>query len=94
MPTCEICPDLNTSIEDLYFKNELSLTTSIALGESIQVFGVEKGNANIYTIAGQLVSTHTISIENNSLASPIESGIYLLQIVTERESVVYKIRVK
>ncbi len=94
MPTCEICPDLNTSIEDLYFKNELSLTTSIALGENIQVFGVEKGNVNIYTIAGQLVSTHTISIENNSLASPIESGIYLLQIVTERESVVYKIRVK
>lgn len=94
MQTCEICPGVNTSIENLHTQKEFIYVNVVNLGENIHISGVEEGCVNIYTVAGQLLSTYNISYENSRFSSPSNSGFYLLQIITKTESVVYKIRVR
>ena len=92
--TCEICPDVSTAIDNFFEQKKSILATIVYSGESIQVLGVDDAKVNVYTVAGQLLSTYNVSYDDNRFVSPKYKGLYLLQIVTKTESIVYKIRVK
>ena len=92
--TCEICPDANTPIVDVYESDLLIESTVLKQGEFVLLDGVEKGVANVYSFTGLLISSYDIDSNNSYIKAPTEIGFYILQIKTEDRNYVYKIWVK
>ena len=53
---------------------------------------IEKGYANIYSLAGELLSTYEFGVD--IIKAPAKSGLYILQILLEDGNYTHKIWVK
>ena len=94
MRTCEVCPDVETSIEDIYDSEWLLQTTVLDMGSPIMLEGVDSGIVNIYSFTGMLISSRAIDSDNIQIIAPNKVGFYIVQIKTENRNYVYKIWVK
>jgi hypothetical protein len=92
--TCEICPTVFTSVEDV--NDEVSLISSTLVDPlaDIVLEHCDKADVKIYTLAGVLVDLCEIDSDNRVIKAPSESGFYLLHIESNNRRVVYKIKVK
>lgn len=89
--TCEICPGVYTSVDDIYDSNGM-LQVTIFDKEQIIETDIEKGSSNIYSLAGELLTTYEFGVDR--IKAPAKSGLYILQIVLEDRNYTYKILVK
>ena len=55
---------------------------------------IRNGYVNIYTVSGQLVYSCKVVSEDTDIYAPQQSGVYMLQIVTNNDLKVYKIKIK
>lgn len=94
MRTCEICPGSSTPVVDVLEHEDLLHITLFDKLQPIVVEGVDSGSINIFSFTGQLIKSVEIKSNYTEIFSPNESGIYLLQIRTEKLTEVYKIKVK
>ncbi len=93
MRTCEICPG-RTPIVDVFEGNDFLPITLFDKSQPIIIDGVTAGKINIFTLTGLLLHSVEIESDYTEILAPYDSGIYLLQIQTEKFSGVYKIKVK
>jgi hypothetical protein len=95
LPTCEICPSAQTPVDNIYFAESPSLvSTMFTSGEKVYFENFESGIVNIYTVAGQLLSSQKVYSGNMDVFVPTEAGVYILQMITKENLSVYKIKVK
>ena len=95
MRSCEICPGIGTSINDIFdFDGVVIQNTLLSSGERICIDNLDDGYVNIYTLMGQLLYSYKASSADSMVFAPEESGFYLLHILGNREQKVYKIKVK
>lgn len=95
MRTCEICPGVTTAINDVFSSDGISLQNSVFQpGQHINIDNFSEGYVNIYTFTGQLLYSHKISSTDDDIFAPKETGLYLLQVINNHDSKVYKIKVK
>lgn len=94
MRTCDMCPYLNSPVVDIFEQEDLLQVTLFDKSQPIVVANVSSGYINIFTLTGQLINSTDIVSDYTEVLAPEESGIYLLQIETEKSSKVYKIKVK
>ena len=93
MRTCEICPG-RTPIVDVFEGNDFLPITLFDKSQPIIIDGLTAGKINIFTLTGLLLYSVEIESDYTEILAPYDSGIYLLQIQTEKFSGVYKIKVK
>ena len=89
--TCEICPGVYTSVDDVYDSNAMLEVTVFDKEQTIET-AIEKGYANIYSLAGELLSTYEFGVDR--IKAPAKSGLYILQILLEDGNYTHKIWVK
>lgn len=89
--TCEICPGVYTSVDDIYDSNGMLQVTVFDKGQIIET-DIEMGYANIYSLAGELLSAYEFGVDR--IKVPAKSGLYILQIVFEDGNYTHKIWVK
>ena len=89
--TCEICPGIYTSVDDIYDSNAMLEVTIFDKEQTIET-AIEKGYANIYSLAGELLSTYEFGVDR--IKAPAKSGLYILQILLEDGNYTHKIWVK
>ncbi len=89
--TCEICPGVYTSVDDIYDSNAMLEVTIFNKEQTIET-AIEKGYANIYSLAGELLSTYEFGVDR--IKAPAKSGLYILQILLEDGIYAHKIWVK
>ena len=95
MRSCEICPGIGTSINDIFdFDGVVIQNTLLSSGERICIDNLDDGYVNIYTLMGQLLYSYKVSSADSMVFAPEESGFYLLHILGNKEQKVYKIKVK
>lgn len=95
MRSCEICPGVGTSIDDVFASDGVVIQNSLlSSGERIYIDNFDNGYVNIYTLMGQLLYSYEVSSTDSMVFAPEESGFYLLHIVGNTEQKVYKIKVK
>ena len=94
MRTCEICPEMETGVDDVVGDEELIKITTIEKGGLILLDKVIRGHINIYSYSGLLISSHGVDSEDAKIVAPNESGFYILQILTGDKNYVYKIWVR
>jgi hypothetical protein len=94
MRTCEICPEMETGIDDVVGDEELIKITTIEKGGLILLDKVIRGHINIYSYSGVLISSHDVDANETQIFAPNREGFYVLQILIENKSFVYKIWVR
>lgn len=94
MRSCDICPGLNTPVDDVFDSDDLLHATLFNKNQPIVIEGVTSGRVNVFSLTGQLLNSIDIVSDYTEFYSPQESGIYILQITNENLSKVYKIKVK
>ena len=93
MRTCEICPGINTPIDNIYISDKTALQSSLfQSGQRITIDNLGEGYVKIYTFTGQLLKSYNLS-NGEDIFAPQETGFYLLQISTSVDIKVYKIKV-
>ena len=95
MRTCEICPGVTTAIDDVFLSDKELLQYSLFQpGQRIDIDNISDGYVKIYTFAGQLLYSYNISLDGKDIFAPQQSGLYLLQIISDFDSKTYRIKVK
>ena len=95
MQTCPVCPKMTTPIDEVQFSDRFYIeNTLFAPKQRIRVENLDNGLVNIYTLSGQLLSSVRVVDGDTDVYAPQEQGVYILQIVTEDELKVYKIKIK
>ena len=89
--TCEFCPGVYTSVDGVYDSNGV-LKVTVFDKEQIIETDIENGYANIYSLAGELLSTYEFGVDR--IKVPSKSGLYVLQIVVGDKNYIHKIWVK
>ena len=92
--TCEICPGVNTPIDNIFEQDIWLQTTLLDRGQPIVIENFSYGKMNIFSFTGQLMNSVFIDSDYVEILAPQTSGIYLLQLQTENYSKVFKIKVK
>lgn len=92
--TCDICPGMDTPIEDVRESEFYIQSTLLDKGQTILLDNVVEGEVRIYAITGQLVNSFEISDLASVLTAPYQSGIYILYVMTPNYTVSYKIQVR
>ena len=72
---------------------KLIVSTLLVPGANIEFVNVDRAKVGVYTITGQLLEIYDV-VNNDIIKAPVMSGLYLLQIETENQTVVYKIQIK
>ena len=95
MQTCEICPGGRTFVDDVLVEDGVYLgNTILEPSQRIKIENFNNGYVNIYTVSGQLVYSCKVLSEDTDIYAPQQSGVYMLQIVTNNDMKVYKIKIK
>ena len=95
MQTCEICPGGRTFVDDVLVEDGVYLgNTILEPSQRIKIENFNNGYVNIYTVSGQLVYSCKVLSEDTDIYAPQQSGVYMLQIVTNNDLKVYKIKIK
>ena len=95
MQTCEICPGGRTLVDDVLFDDGVYIeNTLLEPSQRIKIENFYNGYVNIYTISGQLVYSCRVLSEDTYIYAPQQSGVYMLQIVTNNDLKVYKIKIQ
>ena len=92
--TCEICPQKETAVDNISSDESFITLTLLDKGSNIEIRNIDKANVYIYTVAGQLLTTHIVTNFDNIVSAPNKSGLYLLKVETQTHSAIYKIQVK
>ena len=82
MRTCEICPGVNTPIEDIYSLEPYVVNTIVKSGEPIIIANTDHAVVGIYTITGQLVEKQYVNSQEDVVKLISSPGIYVLQVTT------------
>lgn len=94
MRTCEICPGMDTDIDDVYALDELLPITLFAKNQRIVIDNLEEGVVGIFTLTGQLVNEYHVKEFDSMIVAPSQAGTYVLRVITSDYTVGYKIQVK
>ncbi len=97
MRTCDICPGMDTGVEDVYddMKEELLDATMFVSGSTINLADFGGGYVRVYNFVGQLVDSYKIDAGSSiEFDAPTIDGFYLLHVITKNGNYVHKIWVK
>ncbi len=94
MRTCEICPGIDTPIDNVCAYDNLLRTTVVNRGEYILLENLEEAFVGIYTYTGLLVGSYKLCSNSSQIVVPDKMGFYIVKIETEEVNLVYKIWVK
>ena len=94
LPTCEVCPGLDTPIENVLADKDLLNLTLLDRAQRVYVGDSFVGNVFVYTLTGQLLDVFEIDENTPCFVSPNQVGIYMLYFVTQDYNVGYKIHVR
>ena len=94
MRTCEICPGMDTDIDDVYALYELLPITLFEKYQRIVIDNLEEGVVGIFTLTGQLVNEYHVKEFDSMIVAPSQAGTYVLRVITSDYTVGYKIQVK
>lgn len=94
MRTCEICPGVVTSIDNIYEYDDLLPVTMLNRGDNILFENMDNASINIYTSMGLLVGSYKVESDNIQIVAPNEIGFYIVKIETKERSFTYKIWVR
>lgn len=94
MRTCDICPGIDTPVENVQESDFYVQTSLLNKGQRILVDNLVEGEVRIYTLTGQLVNSFDVSDSVSILTAPNQAGIYILYVMTPDYSVSYKIQVR
>ncbi len=95
MRTCEICPEMETKIDDVFEGEELIDATIFTTGSTMIIDDFGGGYVQIYSCIGQMISSCVVDSGSRvEIDLPNMRGFYLLKIIGEEFDGVYKIWVK
>ena len=94
MRTCEICPGIDTPIDNVCAYDNLLRTTVVNRGEYILLENLEEAFVGIYTYTGLLVGSYKLCSNSRQIVVPDKMGLSIVKIETEEVNLVYKIWVK
>ncbi len=93
MPTCEICPGVETDVDDILDEN-LLIQTVFSPGTQLVFDNIDNASVKIYSLTGQLLDSFTLDSINPQITLPHKYGFYILHIESSLYNKVYKIQVK
>ena len=94
LPTCEVCPGLDTSIENVLADNDLLDFTIFDRAQRVYLDKDFIGQIFIYSLTGQLLNTYEIDENTPYFVSPNQMGVYMVHFVSQNYNVGYKIVVR